>query len=80
MRYTVTKDHFQYLFGERHFGDEEQRDLKKFFEFVKAKIEMNALVEKAFTRAANTDTWISIAHAFGMKEYTESSTYHSTPL
>ena len=80
MRYTVTKEHFQYHFGERRFRDEEKWDLKKFLEFVKAKIQTNALVEKAFARAANADTWISIAHAFGMKEYTESSTYHSTPL
>lgn len=45
MCYTVTMDHFQYLFGEWQFRDEEKRDLKKFFEFVKAKIEMNTLVE-----------------------------------
>lgn len=31
-------------------------------------------------RAANAQTCISIAHAFGMKEYNESSTYRSTPF
>ena len=74
MRYTVTKEHFQYHFGERRFTDEEKWDLKKFLEFVKAKIQTNALVEKAFATAGNADTWISIAHAFGMKEYTYDST------
>ena len=70
----MTMHHFRYLFGGRHFVLEEQRDLKKFLEYAKTQIQMNALVEKAFARAANAHTWISIAHAFGMTEYSDSST------
>ena len=58
------------------FGDDlapiRRRDLQDFLSDAKTHIEMSLLIEKAFATAAKSDTWISIADAFGM--------VYSTPI
>ena len=71
---TIRMYFFQYEFGRREFDVDLER-LKKFLEYAELQIQTNTLIEKDFGTAGNADSWITIADAFGMINYTTPITF-----